>query len=59
MNKVLQPIESNFIKGIQTHAQMAGGKSFFMHPNKVVFRDIAEKMPLVLSKRHGMRDDID
>ena len=55
----LQSIESNFIEGIQAHAQVARWKAFFMHPNQVVFRDIAEQSSLVLAKGHGVRDDID
>ena len=54
----LQSIESNFIERIQTHAQVARWKAFFMHPNQVVFRDIAEQSSLVLAKGHGLRDDI-
>ena len=59
MNEVLQSIESNFIEGIQAHAQIAHWKAFFMHPNQVVFWDIAEQPSLVLAKGHGVRDDID
>ena len=54
----LQSIESNFIEGIQAHAQVTCWKAFFMHPNQVVFRDIAEQSSLVLAKRHGVCDDI-
>lgn len=58
MNEVLQSIESNFIEGIQTHSQVARWKSLFVHPNQVIFGDIAEQSPLVLAKGHGLRDDI-
>jgi hypothetical protein len=56
---VLQSIESNFIEGIQAHAQVARWKAFFMHPNQVIFRNIAEQSSFVLAKGHGVRDDID
>ena len=59
MNEVLQSIESNFIEGIQAHAQVARWKAFFMHPNQVIFRNIAEQSSFVLAKGHGVRDDID
>jgi hypothetical protein len=58
MNEVLQSIQSNFIEGIQTHSQVARWEPFFMHPNQVIFRDIAEQSSFVLTKRHGLRDDI-
>jgi hypothetical protein len=56
---VLQSIESNFIERIQTHAQVARWKAFFVHPNQVIFWNIAEQASLVLAKGHGVRDDID
>ena len=59
MNEVLQSIESNFIEGIQAHAQVARWKAFFVHPDQVVFWNIAEQSSLVLTKGHGVRDDID
>jgi len=59
MNEVLQSIESNFIEGIQAHAQIARWKAFFVHPNQVIFWNIAEQSSLVLAKGHGVRDDID
>lgn len=59
MNEVLQSIESNFIEGIQAHAQIARWKAFFVHPDQVVFWNIAEQSSLVLAKGHGVRDDID
>jgi hypothetical protein len=59
MNEVFQSIESNFIEGIQAHAQVTRWKAFFMHPNQVIFRDVAEQSSLVLAKGHGVRDDID
>ena len=59
MNKFLQSIESNFIEGIQAHAQVARWEPFFIHPNQVIFRDIAEQASLILAKRHGVGDDID
>jgi hypothetical protein len=59
MNEVLQSIESNFIEGIQAHAQVARWEPFFLHPNQVIFRDVAEQASLILAKRHGVRDDID
>jgi hypothetical protein len=59
MNEVLQSIESNFIEGIQAHAQVTCRKSFFVHPHQVVLGDIAEQSSLVLAKGHAVRDDID
>ena len=56
---MLQSIESNFIEGIQAHAQIARWKAFFMHPNQVVFWDVAEQASLVLAKGHAVCDDID
>ena len=56
---MLQSIESNFIERIQTHAQVARWETFFLHPNQVVFWDVAEQASLVLAKGHGVRDDID
>ena len=59
MNEVFQSIESNFIEGIQAHAQVTCRKSFFIHPNQVVLGNIAEQSSLVLAKGHAVRDDID
>jgi hypothetical protein len=58
MNEVLQSIESNFIEGIQAHAQVARWKAFFVHPNQVIFGDVTEQTSLVLAKGHGVRDNI-
>lgn len=30
-----------------------------MHPDQVIFRDVAEQSSFVLAKGHGVRDDID
>jgi hypothetical protein len=30
-----------------------------MHPNQVIFGDVAKQSSLVLAKRHGVGDDID
>ena len=57
--ELFQSIESNFIERIQTHAQVARWKAFFMHPNQVVLGDIAKQSTLVLAKGHSVRDDID
>ena len=57
--ELFQSIQSNFIEGIQAHAQVTRWEPFFMHPNQVIFRNIAEQSSLVLAKGHGVRDDID
>ena len=59
MNEVLQSIESNFIEGIQAHAQIARWQPFFIHPDQVIFGDVTEQTSLVLAKGHGVRNDID
>jgi hypothetical protein len=38
---------------------MARWKPFFVHPNQVIFRNVAEQSSLVLAKGHAVRDDID
>ena len=58
-NDLFQSIQSNFIEGIQAHAQVTCRKSFFVHPHQVVLGDIAEQSSLVLAKGHAVRDDID
>ena len=30
-----------------------------MHPDQVIFRDVAEQSSLILAKGHGVGDDID
>jgi hypothetical protein len=57
-NDLFQSIQSNFIEGIQAHAQVACWKPFFIHPDQVVLGDIAEQSSLVLAKGHALRDDI-
>ncbi len=57
--QLFQSIQSDFIQGIEAHAQMAPWKTFFMHPYQVIFRDIAKQPSLILPKRHGEGDDID
>ncbi len=58
-NDLLQSIQSNFIDGIQAHAQVACRKTFFVHPDQVVLGNIAKQSSLVLAKGHAVRDDID
>ncbi len=57
--QLFQSIQSDFIQGIEAHAQMPPWKTFFMHPNQVIFRDVTKQSALVLPKRHGETDDID
>jgi hypothetical protein len=42
MNEVLQSIESNFIEGIQAHAQVTRWEPLFVHPNQVIFGYVTE-----------------
>ena len=59
MNDLLQAIQSDFIQGIQAHAQVACGETFFVHPDQVILRNITKQAPLVFAKGHPVCDDID
>jgi hypothetical protein len=58
-NDLFQSIQSNFIEGIQAHAQVACRKTSFVHPDQVVLGNIAKQSSLVFAKGHAVCDDID